>query len=105
MGELRLKDSAKPVLAKVRPVPYAEKPMAGQELDRQVNAGILMKDVPFQWSQECDIAFNKCEHAITGDQVVVHYDIKKLINQLVMRHPMELELQFHILCLMVVRDR
>ena len=49
-AELRLKDGAKPVFVTARPVPYAMKPMVGQELDRQVHAGILKK-VPFsEWA-------------------------------------------------------
>ena len=41
---------------------------------------LLQKDVPFQWTQECDIAFNECKLAISGDQVLVHYDVKKPIQ-------------------------
>ena len=41
---------------------------------------LLQKDVPFQWTQECKIAFNKCKLAISGYQVLVHYDVKKPIQ-------------------------
>ena len=41
---------------------------------------LLQKDVPCQWTQECDIAFNECKLAISGDQVLVHYDVKKPIR-------------------------
>ena len=41
---------------------------------------LLQKDVRLQWTQECDIAFNKCKLEISGDQVLVHYDVKKPIQ-------------------------
>ena len=41
---------------------------------------LLQKDVPFQWTQECDIAFNECKLAISGDQVLVHYDVRSPYN-------------------------
>jgi len=41
---------------------------------------LLQKDVTFQWTQECDIAFDKCKLAISGDQVLMQYGVKKTVQ-------------------------
>ena len=30
----------------------------------------------FQWSNECQIAFDKCKAELSSDKVLVHYDVK-----------------------------
>ena len=37
---------------------------------------LLEKDVVFQWSNECQIAFDKCKAELSSDKVLVHYDVK-----------------------------
>ena len=57
-AELRLKDGAKPVFVKARPVPYTAKPMVDQELDRQVHACILKP-----WPNALDFSLYNARHA------------------------------------------
>ena len=41
---------------------------------------LLQKDIPFEWTQESEITCNTCKLAISGDQVLVHYDVKKAMQ-------------------------
>lgn len=37
---------------------------------------LLRKDIPFIWSKECDIAFNKAKNAFINDRILVHFNPK-----------------------------
>ena len=49
-ASLQIKDNAKPILCKPRPVPFALKESIGQELDRLERNGILKKVNNSEWA-------------------------------------------------------
>ena len=41
---------------------------------------LLRKDVQWKWTSDCEEAFQDCKKCLTNDNLLVHYDVNKLLH-------------------------